>query len=80
MNRVALAAALALAAATGLSACAEKPQVAGGGASRAQADAKPWQAERGAHTVGQWDKGDRKGWETALRTRAQGQNEYVRTR
>ena len=79
MSRVVLAVAVALSAAAGLTACAERPQVSGGGASRAQADAKPWQAERGAYTAGQWEKGDRKAWETALRTRAQGQNEYVRT-
>jgi hypothetical protein len=61
--------------------CAEKPQAAGQPhASRAKADAKPWAGEPTPYSAGGFDKGDRTSWEKALHSRAQSQNEYVRSR
>lgn len=74
---------LALVFASALTGCAERPQDLGmGGAtsSKAKADAKPWQADPTPFATGGFTKGDQKAWETALRQRAQGQNEYTRAR
>jgi hypothetical protein len=77
-----IAAALSVAAAALLAVgCAEKPQAAGQPhASRAKADAKPWAGEPTPYSAGGFERGDRASWEKALHTRAQSQNEYVRSR
>jgi hypothetical protein len=65
----------------GLTACAEKPPVPGQPlASRAKADAKPWEGQPTAFAAPELQKGDRDAWAKALRTRAESQNEYVRSR
>jgi hypothetical protein len=80
-RRMALAAA-SLIFALGLGGCGEKEQVVvyKQGKYQGKADAKPWDNEPGAslYTTSKWNKGDQVSWETALRTRSQGQNEYLR--
>ncbi len=55
--------------------CGEKAQVAG---DKRKADDKPWDAAATGLAVGDWKSGDQKAWEAQLRSRAQGQNEYLR--
>ncbi len=57
-----------------LSACAEKAQTAGTGAS----DGKPWEGAQSAYASPGWKAGDRASWEEQLKARSQGQNEYSR--
>jgi hypothetical protein len=66
-------AALALA----LTAC-EKPQTLDAGAKRG--DAKAWEEANSAYVAGGWKQGDKTSWDEQMRTRAQAQNEYVRTK
>ena len=44
-------------------------------------DTRPWDSEPGAalYTTSKWTAGDKTSWETAIRTRSRGQNEYNRT-
>lgn len=70
-----------------LSACGEREQASGAGDTASQTrsyqgkpDQKPWDNEPLAHGAGGFERGDRAGWERALRDRAQAQNEYNRTR
>ena len=85
MKRAALLFTAFLGAAALLSACGEKPQTNAEGVKH---DAAPWtgtsngtQKEGGgtAFTAQGWKPGDKASWEAQLKTRAQGQNEYVRT-
>ncbi len=43
-------------------------------------DTRPWENDPAAslYTTSKWDKGDKTGWETAVRTRNLSQNEYTR--
>jgi hypothetical protein len=69
----AVAALLALCA--GLVACTEKPQTA----TARKADAAPSQGAAAAYMAQGWKAGDATGWDTHIKARTQGQNEYVRT-
>jgi hypothetical protein len=76
-------AAVALIALTGLSGCGEKDQVImyEQGKYQGKPDTKPWNDSPGdsIYTTSTWTKGDKSSWETALKARAQGQDEYART-
>jgi hypothetical protein len=61
--------------ALGLAGCGKEPE---DGARKA--DAKPWESPAQAHVDGAWKAGDKAAWEEQLRSRAQAQNEYLRTR
>lgn len=75
MKRTTTAAVLS-AAALLLAACGDKPQTAG----TKKADAAPWEgAQSAAYTDKGWKAGDQASWESQIRNRAQGQNEYMRT-
>ena len=63
-----------LATSAALAACTEKPQTA----TARKADASPWVGNTGTDTAPGWKAGDAVSWETQMRTRAQGQNEYSR--
>ena len=75
-------AAAALIAATGLEACGEREQVIvyKQGKYQGKPDTRPWENDPAAslYTTSKWDKGDKTGWETAVRTRNLSQNEYTR--
>ncbi len=58
-------------------ACGEKAQTAG--AVAIKTDAKPWTGANAAYMAPGWKAGDAKAWEEQLKSRAQAQNEYVRT-
>jgi hypothetical protein len=72
----------ALVAVAGLAGCGEKEQVIvyQQGKYQGKPDTRPWENEPGTglYTTSKWAKGDKSGWETALRSRSQNQNEYVR--
>ena len=72
----------ALVAGVGLSACGEREQVIvyKQGKYQGKPDTKPWENDPGAslYTSSKWSKGDRTSWESALKTRNLGQNEYTR--
>ncbi len=70
IGRIVLVAAMAAA----LSACGEKPQTA----ATKKADGKPWEGVQKSHVAQGWKPGDQASWESQMRVRAQGQNEYVR--
>jgi hypothetical protein len=79
-----IAAALAAAAALGLAACGETPQVTvyKQGKYQGKPDTKPWDNDPKAinvYTTSSWTKGDKASWERAVNTRALAQNEYTRT-
>ena len=71
------------AAASGLAGCGEREQVIvyKQGKYQGKPDTKPWENEPASslYTTSKWSKGDKTGWETALRTRNLNQNEYTRT-
>ena len=69
-----LATTLLLAAGVALAACGDKPQTAG----TRKADVDPSMGNTGTHTAPGWKAGDATSWESQMRTRAQGQNEYSR--
>jgi len=79
--RFAIAAA-ALVAVAGMSGCGEKEQVVAykQGKYQGKLDTKPWENDPGAslYTTSKWKAGDKSGWETALKSRNQNQNEYTR--
>ena len=62
--------------------CGEQEQVVvyKQGKYQGKPDTKPWDNEPGAslYTTSKWTKGDQGSWETAVKTRNQGQNEYTR--
>lgn len=72
----------ALIALAGMTGCGETEQVIvyKQGKYQGKPDTKPWENEPGAslYTTSKWNKGDKSGWETALRSRNQNQNEYAR--
>jgi hypothetical protein len=65
-----------------LGACGEREQVIvyKQGKYQGKPDTKPWENDPGAslYTTSKWSKGDKTSWETAVRTRNLGQNEYTR--
>jgi hypothetical protein len=73
---------LALIAVAALGGCGEKEQVIKyeQGKYQGKPDTQPWESAPAdsLYTRSTWNKGDKSGWETALRTRSQNQNEYVR--
>jgi hypothetical protein len=79
--RVLLAGAVALALGM-MSGCGERAQPVAykSGKYQGKPDARPWENEPGnaLYTTSKWKGGDQASWETALRTRNQGQNEYGR--
>jgi hypothetical protein len=64
-----------LAAALCAVACGDKPQTAG----TRKGDATPSSGAQAAYTAQGWKPGDATSWETHLKKRAEGQNEYTRT-
>ncbi len=66
----------------GLAGCGEQEQVVvyQQGKYQGKPDTKPWDNDPGAsvYTSSKWTKGDKSSWETALKSRNQNQNEYVR--
>jgi len=72
----------ALALALGLVACGERDQVIvyKQGKYQGKPDTKPWENDPGAslYTTSKWSKGDKAGWEDAVKTRSLAQNEYRR--
>ncbi len=58
-----------------LAACGEKPQTAG----PRKSDVAPSQGAQAAYSAQGWKQGDATSWETHLKKRAEGQNEYTRT-
>ena len=72
----------AIAVALGLGACGEREQVIvyKQGKYQGKPDTRPWENDPAAslYTTSKWDKGDKTGWETAVRTRNLSQNEYTR--
>lgn len=58
-----------------LGACSEKPQTA----SHRKSDTAAAQGANPAYTAGTWKAGDTAAWETQIKARAQGQNEYARS-
>lgn len=72
----------ALLVAIGLGACGERPQVIvyKQGKYQGKPDTKPWENDPAValYTTSKWDKGNKAGWETALKTRTLTQNEYTR--
>ncbi len=73
---------VALLVAFGLGACGEREQVIvyQQGKYQGKPDTRPWENDPAAslYTTSKWDKGDKTGWETAVRTRNLSQNEYTR--
>ncbi len=65
-----------LAGALALGGCGEKPQTA----TTRKADASPAQGAIAAYSAPGWKAGDATSWEVHLKKRADGQNEYSRTR
>ena len=63
--------------------CGERAQVIAYKSGRYQGkpDSKPWENDPSVALAAssKWTPGDKASWEAALRTRAQGQNEYSRT-
>lgn len=63
----------------GLAACGEREQIAEGKRSyQGKLDSNPWDNEPLAYGGGKWSKGDRASWETQIKNRQLGQNEYKR--
>ncbi len=58
-----------------LAGCGEKPQTA----NTRKADVAPSQGGGAAYTAQGWTPGDATSWETHLKKRSEGQNEYTRT-
>ena len=73
---------VALLVAFGLGACGERDQVTvyKQGKYQGKPDTKPWENDPGAslYTNSKWNKGDKTGWESAVKTRNLAQNEYTR--
>jgi predicted small lipoprotein YifL len=80
--RTTSAALLALAATFTLGACGDKPQEATAvksGKYAGKPDTPPWQGDALVFSARDFKQGDRESWDSALRARAQAQNEYNRT-
>jgi len=78
--RFASALACAAVVALGTAGCGEKPQDAPmkSGKYQGKPDNRPWEGDALAYGTNEFKRGDKTGWETALKTRAQAQNEYTR--
>jgi hypothetical protein len=79
MSRLLLTAAVI--AALGLAGCMEVEQSATGqkmGKYQGKPDGKSWENDPLAYGNTKWKKGDKADWENQLKTRNNGQNEYVR--
>lgn len=72
----------ALAVLAALSGCGERDQVIvyQQGKYQGKPDTQPWESAPGdsLYTSSKWTKGDKASWESAIRSRNQSQNEYVR--
>ena len=70
----------ALTAAAGLAGCGEQEQVIvyQQGKYQGKPDTRPWDNAPGPNAQTKWTKGDKSSWESAIRTRSQSQNDYVR--
>ena len=66
----------------GVGACGERDQVTvyKQGKYQGKPDTKPWDNDPAAaiYTTSKWDKGNKAGWEAAVKTRSLAQNEYAR--
>ena len=73
---------VALAATVALGACGERDQVTvyKQGKYQGKPDSQPWDNDPGQslYTTSKWSKGDKSGWETAVKSRNLSQNEYTR--
>ena len=60
--------------------CAEKPQDAPlkSGKYLGKPDTRPWEGSTLVFESGEFKRGEKSAWESAMRTRAQNQNEYSR--
>ncbi len=60
--------------------CAEKPQDAPfkSGKYQGKPDTRPWEGSTLVFESGEFKRGEKGAWESAMRTRAQNQNEYSR--
>jgi len=58
-----------------VAACGEKTQA---GASKRKGDSPPWEAAQDPFVVPGWKSGDEASWESQIRNRTAGQNEYSR--
>ena len=71
-----------LAVAAGFAGCGEREQVIvyKQGKYQGKPDTKPWENDPAAslYTTSKWTKGDQASWESAVRARNLGQNEYSR--
>jgi hypothetical protein len=80
--RKSIVAVAALVVTAGLAGCGEKEQVVvyHQGKYQGKPDTQPWENDPGAslYTTSKWKAGDKSGWETALKSRNQNQNEYTR--
>ena len=75
MKRILIAIAVA-AVVLPLAACGEKPQTA----TPRKTDEKAWQGRDGAYTTAGYKPGDKAGFDDQMRSRAQSQNEYLKTK
>lgn len=77
-----LVAVAALVVTAGVAGCGENDQVIvyKQGKYQGKTDSRPWDNDSGAipGSASKWTKGDKSGWEAALKSRAQNQNEYTR--
>ena len=75
--------AVAALASLGVGGCGEQQQVVvyKQGKYQGKLDAKPWENDPASalKPSSKWNKGDKAGWESALRSRSLNQNEYTRT-
>jgi len=64
-----------------MSACGERPQDAprASGKYLGKPDTRPWEGGSLTFESGEFKRGEKTSWESAMRTRAQNQNEYGRT-
>jgi len=73
---------VALVVSAGVAGCGEKDQVIvyQQGKYQGKQDTRPWDNDPGAspYPASKWTKGDKAGWEAALKSRNQNQNEYTR--
>ena len=78
--RAVVVAAVALALATGLSACGESEQVVvyKQGKYQGKPDGKAWENDPLGYDSAKWTKGDKASWESQIKARANGQNEAKR--
>ncbi len=64
------------AAGLGLNACGETPQSTAG----KKTDTQGWESTDSSFSAAGWKSGDRASWEEQLRSRAQSQNDYAKTK